>query len=196
MLTHATPLGQRTAGKLATLVTELLAQVAADPRRIREVRVDIGPGSYTGLRAALAFAQVAGEFGGASLFTTTSAELVAVAALEAGLIDAGDNLLSLRDGTRKRVLRTELEIAEHVTISDAPRALVSDELIESIRPEHTILAAPELHGVLRARIEKLGCKVLTAPEYGAAQLFSTRLTPQPTPAENLEPLYLMGSYAG
>lgn len=195
MLTHASHESPRSAGLLATLVEKLLKQVDAKPEQIKEVRVDIGPGSYTGLRAALAFAQIAGNFAGASLFTATSAELVAIAALETGLVDAGDSLLSLRDGTRKLVLRTELRVAERVAVSDAPRAHQYHQLIESIRPEHIILADAGLRTAVRARIEELDCKVLTAPDYGAVQLFSPRLAPRSTPIEGLEPLYLMGSYA-
>lgn len=195
LLTRAARPGERSAGMVAAFVMELVDQVGAQPNQIKELRVDIGPGSYTGLRAALAFAQMTAGFEIASLLTATSAELVAIAALEAGLIATGDCLLSLRDGTRKLILRTELCIAEQVMITDAPCAQTLDQLIEGVRQDHRLLAPSKLQDTLRKGSAALGDQLLTAPEYGAAQLFSDKLSLRPADPGSLEPLYLMGSYA-
>lgn len=187
--------GERSAGKLASFVAELLDEASIAASEVDEIRLDLGPGSYTGLRAAIAFAQMAAGFARTRICATTSSELLAIAALDAGLVHDGIELLTLRTGTRDRVLCTELCIDACVRIQSAPAAISTQDLLSRLRPGLCVIADSALHEGLSHACSEIGSELLHAPEYAALDLFSPRLTAVPSEAETLAPLYLMGSYA-
>ena len=83
-------------------------------------------------------------------------------------------------------------LGDRAALSEAPRATVADEVLESISPDETVVAAAALHPLLATgRADAL---IEPAP-FDATLLFDERLALSEPPIEGIEPLYLMGSYA-
>jgi tRNA threonylcarbamoyladenosine biosynthesis protein TsaB len=78
------PAGER--GDLATLVRDLCAAHGVRPDQLAELRIDIGPGSYTGLRVAVTFARFLQRFGELRVLVIDSLSLLATAALSRGVV--------------------------------------------------------------------------------------------------------------
>ncbi|MHC5062417.1 MAG: hypothetical protein ACYTG5_00415 [Planctomycetota bacterium] len=188
--------GTRSAGKLANFVAMVLDEASCAAKEITELRMDIGPGSYTGLRAAIAFAQMAAGFGQARLLTTTSSEIQVVAAFDAELVQKGDLVLTLRAGTAGRILCTELHIEDEIRVRGTTRALDNMEAVRELPEDRAILTPRGMYPGVASALTGTSSRVLQAPEYGAPALFSSLLSPRVAEVEGLEPLYLMGSYAG
>src|SRR5262245_47233419 len=68
--------------ELAAVVERLFARAGLAPTALAELRLDLGPGSYTGLRVAVTFARTLQVLGGIRVRTATSLELLALRAWE------------------------------------------------------------------------------------------------------------------
>ena len=68
-------LSAKRASALHSAVHELLAQAELRPEDLAEIRVDIGPGSYTGLRVGIALVRTWSELFGTSIQTASSTDL-------------------------------------------------------------------------------------------------------------------------
>ncbi len=187
--------GTRSAGKLAAFVAEALSEAECKAQDIAEIRIDIGPGSYTGLRAAIAFAQMAAGFAQAKIFTTSSSELQVVAGLATGKLPAGALVSALRKGTGGRLLCTDLQVGDKVRVHSETRAWELGELLQQLPPERLLLVSAGLETADLSNPQDNSPRPLEAVEYTARHLFDPALVLVPVAAEGLEPLYLMGSYA-
>ena len=79
-----------------------------------------------------------------------------------------------------------------------PRAVVPDELFGAIGSGEVLLAEGSLHAALASVAGERGCELLTLEVgHGALceLLFHEALRPRPSSSGELEPLYLMGTYA-
>jgi tRNA threonylcarbamoyl adenosine modification protein YeaZ len=181
-----------TRADLAVLVDRLLHRCGVPLASVAELRLDVGPGSYVGLRTAVTFARVLAQLQGMRLLTATSLELMAAAALPA----ADDVVLRpVLDARRGRLHSQALRAhAGRLTPLEPPAALPLQELLARIRPGERLLCTATLHAVLASARERPA--VLVEPEpVDAGVLFAAALTLQPADPHRVEPLYLMGSYA-
>ncbi|MFM1871261.1 MAG: tRNA threonylcarbamoyladenosine biosynthesis protein TsaB [Planctomycetota bacterium] len=192
-LTEAcTPPGDR--GDLAVLVAELFARRAVRPEHLRELRVDLGPGSYTGLRVALTFARTLATLDAIRLLGIDSLTLLAAAAPP----DA-TRMTPVLDARRERWhcgwFARGADGAIHQTAES--RALTAEELLAAHAADHVVVAVPDQLDRVGALFAGLATapRVVAALPKSAAALFDPSLPCSPLRAEELQPRYLMGSYA-
>ncbi len=191
---------QHRADDLAATAAALLAQADLAPRALCELRLDVGPGSYTGLRVAVAFAAALQAFAALAVRTATSLELLALCAWR----ELGARAALVRpilDARRGRFNHAPVRIdGESLTLLAPPRAEGRDELGEAIAAGEVLLADAGALDVARALAAQRECTVLELgvaldPCALARALFDARLALRAPAPGTLEPLYLMGSYA-
>lgn len=190
---RAAPAGA--ASDLAIAVRQACAAAAVRLRDVREVRVDRGPGSYIGLRVSTTFARFVAGFAPARLLAADSLQLLAAGALDADPGLSGRRLCPVLAGQRGRVHVAAYRLGADGGLAAElpPTALEAQGLAEIIGPDDVVVASPgtELPPALAARRRP------PPPDRTLADcllLASVRL--RETAPEALEPLYLMGSYAG
>ena len=196
--------------------TDLPARVAAflaahelSPRSLGTVAVDVGPGSYTGLRVAVTFARFVASFTEARLQAFTSLELLAAGAWRSGTVDpaADPRLQVVLDARRGRVHTALLELQDGaVRCVEPPRA----EAVDVFAPRARLLAetsalealgmastdsTPERAAKAENAGERAAHGTTVLAEPSAEWLFDPALQPLDTAPDDLEPLYLMGTYA-
>jgi tRNA threonylcarbamoyl adenosine modification protein YeaZ len=167
---------------------------------VARLRVDLGPGSYTGLRVAVTFARFAARFAGVALSTFTGPELLAATAWSAGC--ATDRVRVVLDARRGRAHTALLtRSTAGVEVAEAPRALALRELSDlatgdSVAPT-TWLLDPTLEAAaaLLESLERAGTPRQAMPRPDATDLFTAVLRPRAARLEDVQPLYLMGTYA-
>lgn len=161
--------------------------VAAD---LGELRVDRGPGSYTGLRVALTFARVLAEQADIPVLHATSIELMAIAAWRSGEVDAKRPVRVILDARRERFHTARVELdAARARLATPPQAITRDALAALIRADEVLLAPASLARAL----PEFG-PLVPLPRYGALELFDPWLAARMAKPSDLEPLYLMGPY--
>ncbi len=187
--------GAQRGSDLPARVEAFLHDHGVSPRELETVAVDVGPGSYTGLRVAVTFARFVAAFTAASLQGFTSLELLAVGAWQVADSEPaeGARLQVVLDARRGRVHTGIVELRSGCArLVGEPRA----EEIASFRAEAPLLIEPALADSLAARedaAEPPDLTMLTEP--AAALLFDPRLQPRIADVQGIEPLYLMGTYA-
>lgn len=189
---QSVPRGER--GDLAALCRDVCRAAGLAADAITDVVVDVGPGSYTGLRVAVTFVRFLQSFAGVSVRAVDSLALLAHRAL-AGEADraAVHVLLDARRG-RFHVGRfrwqggvlTELEPAQ---------ALATDAALARIHAEHTVVAPSGFAEQLTGQLAGTCGDVLPVPAVDATALLAPGLPSSPADAAALEPRYLMASYA-
>lgn len=186
-------------GGLLPAVARLCATAGCDPNQLGEVRLDLGPGSYTGLRVAVTFARTLGAFAGTSISITTSLELLALRLWDTGEADTNSTVRPILDARRQRFHHAAVRLADRVTLASEPIAVPAEVLLETIEEGEVLLVEdsvqPTVEEVARAR----GCQLLRLVESHRTRLSDLMLHPKlalrAARQEELEPLYLMGSYA-
>lgn len=175
---------------LFTTVDTLLRTAGIRRDELRELRVDRGPGSYTGLRIALTFARVLAEQAQVTVRHATSLELMAISAWRTQIAPAARALRVILDARRERwhTARIEFENA-HARLAEPARAVARDVLPGLIRPDELILVEP----TAMPAMTDLG-PLAPLPPYGAETLFDPWLDACVATPGELEPLYLMGPY--
>ncbi len=181
---------------LAEGVATLFAQAGLPPRACQAMHVDIGPGSYTGLRVATTFARTLHRFGRVAVYTATSLELLA---LHAWSVErARGPVRVLLDARRGCAHHARVELRQHVVLVEKPRATPLEECAAAMRDDETVLAEESLEPTLRGVVEERVVGWVTAraePAQRAALLLDPRIATTPASAQALQPLYLMASYA-
>lgn len=180
---------------LAAATASLFRQAGVEPRSLSTVLLDLGPGSYTGLRVAVTFSSFCRRYLGAEVRTVTSLELMVAAAWRAGIIDPELPTRAVLDARRKRfhhaLVGGLLAAAPRAELLEPARATSLQELLASINPTEQLLCAPDLHPYLECAN---AVRLVEPAGHDATLLFDPLIAPRPAGAE-LEPLYLMGSYA-
>ncbi len=163
------------------------------PNDLGSIRLDLGPGSYTGLRVAVTFARFALRFAGATVSCATSFELIGAR------LRAHSHQGSVRvalDARRGRVHVGALRCEEDaVRLVEDPRAVLVEEFGATLRDGERVVGDRSLDWLPELCTQR-GLELSETPEYTATDLFDEALELRTQTAEELEPLYLMGSYAG
>lgn len=184
----------RNAGDLTALIADSFAEHGYQPSALRAIRLDLGPGSYTGLRVAVTFTRIVQQYQNVTVHTCTSLQLIALAALRAELVTSSDRIRPVLDARRQRYHHA-LIAGDTLHTLQAPAAVKMAELLESVEDKEVLLAASPIHDVLQDLATSRDARLIEPPPWNAALLFDQRLTLSQACPEDLEPLYLMGSYA-
>lgn len=192
LVSAQSPVGGR--GDLAGLVAELCRGAALPPAAVRAVRIDLGPGSYTGLRVAVTFVRSLQQWSGVLVTATDSLSLLATAALERA---GGRRLRPLLDARRERVHTAALQVdaGGRLSLTAEPQALPLSEVLASTRDGDRFVVPAGLPAAMLASLRASGAEVLEVGGVTAASLFSPALALVPCAPADLLPRYLMGSYA-
>jgi tRNA threonylcarbamoyladenosine biosynthesis protein TsaB len=159
----------------AALIEKIFRETNSKPGEIGRIAVGLGPGSYTGIRTAIAFAQGCQLANNCDVCGISSAEVLAMEAWE--LRKQGNVTIAI-DAQRQ-----ELYCVNYQLLSTGPVALDSLKIISAEKLQHVtdIIAGPDIQTL--------------AP--GATPLFPQARTLarlaqsySPTPAEKLTPIYL------
>lgn len=183
--------------QLATLVAKLFERAELPPTALRELRLDLGPGSYTGLRVAVTFARTVQAFGDVTVLTATSIELLALRAWSIGQVADGATLRPVLDARRKRFHHAAVRLEDKVVLAEPLAAVEFEALVDSIGDDDVLLVEESILPQLETIAAQRPCTImaLDADRALAELLLDPRLAPRMASAEELEPLYLMGSYA-
>ena len=181
------------ANHLIATIDSAFAEHGLAPRDLGELRLDLGPGSYTGLRVAVTFARMILEYRQIPVRTGTSLELSALASWAKNPELTGRVLRPVLDARRNRFHHASIKLDHSAVTVDPPRATSKEELLAAIAPGEVVLADPKLHELLRGIADR--ASLVPHQPWDAALLFDGRLVCAQAAEEDLEPLYLMGSYA-
>jgi tRNA threonylcarbamoyladenosine biosynthesis protein TsaB len=155
------------------LTEKVLAEANISRTEIEAIAVGLGPGSYTGIRAAIAIAQGWHLATGAKLHGVSSVEAVALESQATGIFGTVNVVI---DAQRGEFYLSRWELAENLREEIAPLKIVSAAEIQSLKMAAEICVGPEMERILFPSAAKV------------AQL-ATRQTDISTVAE-LEPIYL------
>lgn len=180
-------------GDLATLAADLCQANGVLPAQLRELRLDLGPGSYTGLRVAVTFVRFLQQFGTVPVLACDSLLLLAAAHMPA---PADFRLRPVLDARRGRfhvasVVHDEAGLRHEIE----PAAIPLEALLASLRPGDHILTSAAVGAQIGPQATAVGASVATIAHVDAADLFAPHLRLAPCTSAQLEPRYLMGSYA-
>jgi tRNA threonylcarbamoyladenosine biosynthesis protein TsaB len=191
----ASPAGGR--GDLAGLVAAACAEAGLAAADVRRVRVDVGPGSYTGLRVALTFVRCLQRFGGVAVEAVDSLALLAArAAVPAAAAAAPRRVHAVLDARRERVHAQAFEVGPASVRALAPAAAVSAAVAAAAVGAGDLVVVPAaLPAALRAAFADRGAEVRDVAGLVARELLAPGLPFSPAGFADLEPRYLMGSYA-
>jgi tRNA threonylcarbamoyladenosine biosynthesis protein TsaB len=201
VLAAQSPAGQR--GDLATLVQGLCQQAGVAPAAIGVVRIDVGPGSYTGLRVAVTFARFLAAFGdvGSQAPAPSSARIEAVSTLAwlalRGRSASGRRLVPLLDARRERVHAAVYELAADGRLHAAvePAALPLAEVVARLAPGDVCVLPRAFAAAVAPTLAAAGAVVHPVAGMVASELFDAAVPFVMATTAELEPHYLMASYA-
>lgn len=183
------------ASTLAVAVRTLFAKAGLAPEDLEELRVDLGPGSYTGLRVALTFARTLQTFTSVPTLVVTSLELAALVGWTEIGIDPAHTVRPVLDARRGKLHYAALQLDRTITTIEPPRADSLQSLAAALRSGDVILADDALHVLLQPLVQARGASLRSSGTYCGRHLFHAALALRATEPAGLEPLYLMSSYA-
>ena len=186
------PAGER--GDLARLCHTLCEQQGLTPAQIEQVVVDVGPGSSTGLRVAITFVRFLQAFGAIPVQAVESLALLSHYACG----DAKDGVIvrPMLDARRGRYHTARYEYrAGQLLEREAASATDTEQVLNSLQPGELVVLPPALAEQLADAMRERQAEVLVARELSAAALFANGLPSFAAKAEDLEPRYLMATYA-
>jgi tRNA threonylcarbamoyladenosine biosynthesis protein TsaB len=181
------PAGER--GDLAQLCQRLCAARGVAPAALRRVVVDVGPGSYTGLRVAVTFVRLLQQFGDLQVEGVCS---LAVLARHAAPGHVGP-VRTVLDARRGRLHTAVHELGERGVLErEAANAAPVDEVLGRIASDELLVAPAAFAQQLR---DERGLACVAAVGLFAPALLADGLPRFAAAAADLEPRYLMASYA-
>ncbi len=181
------PAGER--GDLARLCQELCAARGVAPASLARLVVDVGPGSYTGLRVAVTFVRLLQAFGPVEVEGVCS--LAALARHAAA--DRAAVVRTLLDARRGRLHTAVHAVSQTSTVErEAANAAAVQEVLDRCGAEELLVAPAAFAAKLR---EQQGLTCVAATGFTAAALLAPGLPRFAAAAKDLEPRYLMASYA-
>ena len=181
-------------GDLARLCQELCAARGVRPAALQRLVVDVGPGSYTGLRVAVTFARFLQQFGPLEVEGVCSlAVLARHATLDRDVPADVDVVRTLLDARRGRLHTAVHEVsAERVREREAANAAAVDEVLSRCDDAELLVAPTAFARTLR---EQRGLECVAAGGMDASALLAQGLPRFAASVTDLEPRYLMASYA-
>lgn len=181
------PAGER--GDLALLCRDLCASRDVRPEQLGRIVVDVGPGSYTGLRVAVTFVRLLQEF--TELKVEAVCSLAVLARHAAGDVAAPvRTLLDARRGRWHTALHQH--IGGETKELEAARAGKVEDVLGSFDDGAVLVAPAGFAASLRA---ERGLECVAAAGWSADALLVDGLPRFSAVAADLEPRYLMASYA-
>jgi tRNA threonylcarbamoyladenosine biosynthesis protein TsaB len=180
-------------GDLIGLVAALCERHGVAPAAVQRLRLDLGPGSYTGLRVAVTFVRHLLQFGGAKAIVVDSLALLAararatVAGRHVALLDARRGRLHCGVFTRDAGGAWQAAVPASAILQPS-----LDTLLQA--GDHVVLPValrPQLQPLLDAR----ALAVTEVAAVRAEELFAADLPFASVAAADLLPRYLMASYA-
>lgn len=186
------PAGER--GDLTRLCQSLCEQQGLAPDQIEELIVDVGPGSYTGLRVAVTFVRFLQAFGSIPVQAVESLALLAHYAC--GQDADGVRVRPLLDARRGRYHTAcfECRAGKLVEVS-AASATDTDQVLASLEPGDRVVMPAAFAEQLGEQLRERDVQVVVARDLGADAMFAPGLPLFSVKAEDLEPRYLMATYA-
>ncbi len=179
-------------GDLAQLVANLCATCSVRPDQVQSLRVDVGPGSYTGLRVALTFVRFLQHFGNATVQGLDSLALLAARAVHTG----PSRVRVLLDARRERVHTQSFDIAPGHIAAVAPAVAVPmANVLNDLRAGDVVIIPASLPLALQEPLRTQGAVLRLQTEVVAAEMFTPGLPFFLASTAELEPRYLMSSYA-
>ncbi|MBL8751316.1 MAG: hypothetical protein JNK78_19320 [Planctomycetes bacterium] len=189
----ASPAGER--GDLATLVAAVCAREGLRSADVRRVRIDVGPGSYTGLRVAITFVRSLLHFGGVVVEAIDSLAMLAdTAPLQ---LSGARRIRPVLDARRERLHSAAFRRTAGgvLAVDELPRAVPVAEIVASTKAGDLFVVPANLPVDLQRALSPAGVETAIARGVTAARLFSPGLAFERCTAAQLEPRYLMASYA-
>ena len=165
LLRPSSDLVARRGSDLHPAIAELLATANAKPGDLREIWIDVGPGSYTGLRIGLALARTWRRVAGCTLRCVFSCDQLALLALrEHSDLAAAERFVVTLDARRASWFVAAYAVGEAgLARLEAPRCVLATDLAEEVGDSALVTlegqAAPTQH------------HSLSVEEPDAAQLF-------------------------
>lgn len=185
---HSTPALRQ---ELPAMVASLCAAGGLGAADLRELRLDLGPGSYTGLRVAVTFVRFLQHFGALSVLAVDSLALLAARAR------GHRRVVPLLDARRER-----FHVAAYATDRGVPlrelepaAAVPWPAVLARVGAGDVVVMPPALASLRAAELAARSATVTTASVLLAEELFAADLPFVEAKCEELEPRYLMGSYA-
>jgi len=186
------PAGER--GDLVRLCQTLCDQQGLTPAQIEQVFVDVGPGSYTGLRVAVTFVRFLQAFGSIPVQAVDSLAVLAWHAC--GQAADGVRVRPLLDARRGRYHTACFEYRDGKLIeTEASNATNAEQVLAALAPGTLVVMPAGLGEQLLEPLRERKIDVQIARELSAATLFAPGLPNFVANAEDLEPRYLMATYA-
>ncbi|MEZ6037370.1 MAG: tRNA (adenosine(37)-N6)-threonylcarbamoyltransferase complex dimerization subunit type 1 TsaB [Planctomycetota bacterium] len=191
--TAHSPAGER--GDLAVLCRELCRDAGVAPEQLRHVVVDVGPGSYTGLRVAVTFVRFLQRFGDCSVEAVDSLALLAHHVV--GSRGDAASVRVLLDARRGRYHAARFAVTGGTLRElEAAAAVETDAALAAIAAEDVVVAPAPLLTQLGPLLHQRSAAGVVAAGLGAEALFAAGLPRRAATVDDLEPRYLMASYAG
>jgi len=183
--------GQR--GDLATLAQQLCQQQGLTPAALAELRIDLGPGSYTGLRVAVTLVRFLHHYAGIPVLATDTLSLMARCSVASACTQRLRPVLDARMGRYHtgtfRYRNDQLQaLAEPVALRPAA-------WLDSLAAGDLVIAPAALGHVIAAELQARGVEWRAATAVTAEALFLPGLALQAHDAASLQPQYLVASYA-
>jgi tRNA threonylcarbamoyl adenosine modification protein YeaZ len=161
------------------MITKALQQAGVGRQEIECLAIGLGPGSYTGIRAAIALAQGWQLARPVKLLGIGSVECLALAAQSKGWFGQVDFAI---DAQRNEFYLARYEISQSTRREIEPLRLATREEVNARVATGGVLAGPALDGIF------VGARALipTAADLGRLEANRTDFVP----GEKLEPIYL------
>lgn len=192
-----TPSGGRV--ELPVLVAAACADAGLAPADVRSVRLDLGPGSYTGLRVVVTFVRFLQHFGGVTVQALDSLALLAARARPstAAAAAAPARVRPLLDARRERFHTAVYEVPAQGSLAllEEPAALPWASVLARVAPGDVVVLPASLLAQRGSELGTRGAVLLAANEVLASELFAAGLPFAVASTADLEPRYLMASYA-
>lgn len=161
------------------LIDRALAQARATRDEVSLLALGLGPGSYTGIRAAISLAQ-GWHFGkGVGVMGVSSIDCLAAQLAEAS---ADGRFAIAVDAQRGEFYLALGEVKKHVWHNHTPLRLASVDDLRARAQEGYQMAGPDLKNIVPGAVDLYPAAATLARLAGAK--------PAPTPVDKLEPIYL------
>lgn len=183
------PVGER--GDLATACDAVCAEAGVGPAQLTALRLDLGPGSYTGLRVVVTFVRFLQRFGNVPV---QAVDTLAVLARRAG--PHTNRTAVLLDARRDRFHRGLFTRAGDGVLQPVvpSAALPLAEALADLRAGDRCVVPAALLERMQGELLTRGVQPVLAQALLAEELFADDLPWAAAAGEDLLPRYLMGSY--
>jgi tRNA threonylcarbamoyladenosine biosynthesis protein TsaB len=172
------------------LLDGLLRQAGLPVAALARIVVDVGPGSYTGLRVALAGAKTLARFVPCELVAVQSLEVIAWITARAERLAPGTLLLPLLEARRERLCGGLWQVtAQGIKPLGPPACRTPSAWVQDL-PEGTLLC-----GEARSLLPATDLRVLLPQVPTAEALLELGVGRATVDPATVEPLYLMASAA-